>query len=171
MLLSLEPVAPSSCQPLLFVTPTGLKLFCKYDGLKGGSKAPPVVFKESSDSLSRMDPKKRRLAKRRQKGLKANKLKEGKSPPEQQDQEVAIEEETQGTNGEEYEVKAIKDVRNREDGVKYFIKWKGYTLQHNHWVKEQNLHCDDLLVEFLRQQLSSNNEKSKWAKCKEKEVD
>jgi Integrase zinc binding domain/Chromo (CHRromatin Organisation MOdifier) domain/Integrase core domain len=56
----------------------------------------------------------------------------------------------------EYEVERILDSRIIKRGKKrvteYYIKWLGYDHSYDSWEPEANLHCPDLLRQFLREQ-------------------
>jgi hypothetical protein len=55
---------------------------------------------------------------------------------------------------EEYEVESILKSRCHSRGrkVQYLVKWKGYTNSDNEWVDRDNMHADEALEEFRRQQ-------------------
>ena len=57
----------------------------------------------------------------------------------------------------EYEVERILDSRVIKRGKKsvhteYYIKWLGYDHSYDSWEPKANLHCPDLLRQFLREQ-------------------
>ena len=56
-------------------------------------------------------------------------------------------------NEEEYEVKAILDLRRFGMGPKlqYLIKWKGYPEADNQWEDHDNIHLDNLVCWFQKQ--------------------
>jgi hypothetical protein len=55
---------------------------------------------------------------------------------------------------EEYEVESILKSRHYRRGckVQYLVKWKGYADSDNEWVDWDNMHADEALEEFRRQQ-------------------
>jgi hypothetical protein len=55
---------------------------------------------------------------------------------------------------EEYEVESILKSRRYGRGrkVQYLVKWKGYTDSDNEWVNWDDMHADEALKEFRRQQ-------------------
>jgi hypothetical protein len=55
---------------------------------------------------------------------------------------------------EEYEVESVLKSRRYGRGrkVQYLVKWKGYTNSDNEWVNWDDMHADEALVEFKRQQ-------------------
>jgi hypothetical protein len=55
---------------------------------------------------------------------------------------------------EEYEVESILKSRRYGQGrkVQYLVKWKGYTNSDNEWVNWDDMHADEALKEFRRQQ-------------------
>jgi hypothetical protein len=55
---------------------------------------------------------------------------------------------------EEYEVESILKSRCHGRGrkVQYLVKWKGYANSDNEWVDWDNMHADEALEEFRRQQ-------------------
>jgi hypothetical protein len=55
---------------------------------------------------------------------------------------------------EEYEVISILKSRRHGRGrkVQYLVKWKGYADSDNEWVDWNNMHADEALEEFKRQQ-------------------
>ena len=56
----------------------------------------------------------------------------------------------------EYEVERILDSRvikrGKKSATEYYIKWLGYDHSYDSWEPEANLHCPDLLRQFLREQ-------------------
>ena len=56
-------------------------------------------------------------------------------------------------NGEpEYEVEKILDEKARGRGCKthFLVKWKGYLTSDNSWEKAEDVHAEDLIVEFRK---------------------
>jgi len=53
---------------------------------------------------------------------------------------------------EEYEVKAILDVRWKGRGhqLQYLVHWKGYPHSDDSWVAHNDLHAPDILAEFMK---------------------
>jgi hypothetical protein len=51
---------------------------------------------------------------------------------------------------EEYEVEKILDAKPRGRGHKmhYLVKWKGYPVSDNSWEPKENIHTEELIVEF-----------------------
>jgi Chromo (CHRromatin Organisation MOdifier) domain len=55
---------------------------------------------------------------------------------------------------EEYEVEQVLDSRRRGHGkgcLEYFLKWEGYPHTHNTWKPADQVHADDLVEEFHKQ--------------------
>ena len=53
----------------------------------------------------------------------------------------------------EYEVEKILDKKPQGQGHKmyFLVKWKGYPTSDNSWEKVENVHTEDLIVEFRKQ--------------------
>ena len=67
-------------------------------------------------------------------------------------------------NGEpEYKVEKILDKRSCDQGhkMKYLIKWKGYPTSDNSWVKEEDIHMPELIVELEQWRNKTNNNKTR----------
>lgn len=56
--------------------------------------------------------------------------------------------EPNNSDGEDYVVEKIVKKRIRNGFVEYFIKWEGYSDEHNTWEPEGNLECFELIEEF-----------------------
>lgn len=73
---------------------------------------------------------------------------------------------------EEYYVEKILNKRLVNDKVQYFLKWKGYSEEHNTWEPVENLNCKIMIKKFednLKQKEKENeNLKEKSMKQKEK---
>ena len=52
----------------------------------------------------------------------------------------------------EYEIDTILDEDDTEDGMYYLVKWKGFSHEHNSWVKGDDMNADELLAEWLQSQ-------------------
>lgn len=50
----------------------------------------------------------------------------------------------------EFEVEAVKGIREVDSKTEYYIKWKGYPHTENSWEPEENLNCADLIEDYLR---------------------
>jgi hypothetical protein len=58
--------------------------------------------------------------------------------------------------GEEYhEVEEICGVDHKADGT-YHIKWSGGDSSDTEWLHESDVNCDDLIQDFLLQNLGKN---------------
>jgi hypothetical protein len=49
---------------------------------------------------------------------------------------------------ERYEVKEIIDSRMRGRKLHYLVQWKGYGLEENSWLSENDLEAPDLITDF-----------------------
>lgn len=54
-------------------------------------------------------------------------------------------------NSEEFEVESIVDHRILKRHRKFLVKWKDYSSDHDLWVEECDLHCTEILTEYLRE--------------------
>ena len=62
---------------------------------------------------------------------------------------------------EEFAVEKIIEKHLSPDGnVQYLIKWKGYDEKDNSWEPIENLHCDDLIEEFEKNQIKHSSLKN-----------
>lgn len=52
--------------------------------------------------------------------------------------------------GEEFEVEQILKHTTVKGHRKFFISWKNYSSSHNSWVWEENLHCPNVLTDYLK---------------------
>lgn len=59
----------------------------------------------------------------------------------------------------EFEVEQIVKKRQQNGTIEYFLKWKGYDKTHNTWAKEDQLSCDQLLLEFENNLRHKSNRK------------
>ena len=67
-------------------------------------------------------------------------------------------------NGEpEYEVEKIIDAQPRGRGRKmhFLVKWKGYPTSDNSWEPQDNLHADELIVEFYKRNPKTKTNKTR----------
>lgn len=54
-------------------------------------------------------------------------------------------------DGSEYEVEAIVDARTKRNAkTEYLVKWKGWSSHHNSWVDEEDIYCENLIEDFLK---------------------
>ena len=50
----------------------------------------------------------------------------------------------------EYEVQQILDARRHRNAIEYLVSWKGYSPEHNQWIKRHNVHAKDLVATFYK---------------------
>jgi len=72
---------------------------------------------------------------------------------------------------EEFEVENILDKRKRQGGTEYLIKWLGYGDEHNTWEPEENLECQDAILEFEANYEKNKQNNKKRRKRKKSDVD
>lgn len=54
---------------------------------------------------------------------------------------------------DEYEIEEILEKRKDEDGkIQYRVKWVGWSRRHNSWVKEEDIHADELIARYHARQ-------------------
>lgn len=67
------------------------------------------------------------------------------------DEKAEEEEDEEDYEEESYEVERILDHKVDWKGNRSFLlKWKGFPHSENTWVKEDDLHCDELLNSYLK---------------------
>ncbi|CAK5267678.1 unnamed protein product [Mycena citricolor] len=52
--------------------------------------------------------------------------------------------------GKEWEVEEILDAKIRYRSIWFFVRWKGYDLSHDQWVKHSDIFAEDTVAEFYR---------------------
>lgn len=68
---------------------------------------------------------------------------------------------------EEWEVEAIKGIKDKDDERCYLVKWKGYTKLN--WEPEENVQdCDNLIDEYLDATKRKEEEQAKWKRLADK---
>lgn len=51
---------------------------------------------------------------------------------------------------EEYEIEFFFEMRHKKESVvEYLVRWKNYGPEDDKWVKEHDMHCDEMLEEFI----------------------
>lgn len=66
------------------------------------------------------------------------------------------------SDGDVYEVEAIRKRRIYNGKIQYYIKWKNFPEVSNTWEDEENLDgCRELLAEFLKQQVLKKKQEKK----------
>ena len=50
----------------------------------------------------------------------------------------------------EYEVQQILDAHKHQNAIKYLVSWKGYSPEHNQWIKRCDVHAKDLVAAFYK---------------------
>ena len=50
----------------------------------------------------------------------------------------------------EYEVQQILDTCKQRNTIEFLVSWKGYSLEHNQWIKKHDVHAKDLVAAFYK---------------------
>jgi hypothetical protein len=64
---------------------------------------------------------------------------------------------------QEWEVKKVLRDQLYQKSQQYLVRWKGYSLAHDSWVKHSNLHTPDLISKYIASKCSKA--KDSWTNC------